>query len=215
MNIIELIGQGESSTLEFKSTIENPAKIAKTLVAFANTGGGILLIGVTDDKKICGIKSEVEIIGLLEEASDMYCHPPILIRYELIRTDGKEILAVTIPESEDKPHLLKEKDGEETVYVRMHDKSVPTGKLTARNLGSYGNGADKTLMQSGNVKNLLKYLFSNEYITAKRYAKLINISERRATRLLMELSSQQIVLPVERDKDVVYTLSSRNLSGKV
>ncbi len=210
INLTQLIAQGEGNTLEFKSTLESAAKIAKTLVAFANTSGGLLLIGVTDDQKVCGIASEEALVSMLEEASDVYCEPPILIRYEIVSLENKKVLVVTIPESEEKPHILNEKNGSKKVYVRMHDKSVPSGKQTFHSLAAAADTQliDKTLVQSANVKMLLKYLQSNEYITVKRYAKLINISERRAAKLLMDLSGSQVVIPVERDKDVVYTLKA-------
>jgi len=149
------------------------------------------------------------VISKVETASDFHCQPPLLISYEIVSLENKKVVVVTIPESEDKPHLVVEPDGEQTVYVRMHNKSMPTGRLTARNMTSATTEADKALVQSAHVKTLLKYLQTNEYITAKRYAKLINISERRAARLLMELAANQIVIPVERDKDVVYAASGK------
>ena len=60
MNIRKLILQGEGTTLDFKKTITNNEKIAKSLVAFANNKGGQLLIGVADDGSIKGVKSEDE-----------------------------------------------------------------------------------------------------------------------------------------------------------
>ena len=56
----ELIKQGEGLHLDFKFEISNVAKIARSLVAFANTDGGKLLIGVKDNGVIRGIKSEEE-----------------------------------------------------------------------------------------------------------------------------------------------------------
>src|SRR3546814_2454449 len=50
VTIKTLILQGEGEQLDFKNRISNCAKIAKTLVAFANTKGGKLLVGVADDR---------------------------------------------------------------------------------------------------------------------------------------------------------------------
>lgn len=58
--ITRLIASGESETLDFKQTISDASKIAKTLVAFANNKGGTLLIGVRDNGSISGIRSEDE-----------------------------------------------------------------------------------------------------------------------------------------------------------
>jgi len=55
MNIIELIDQGESETLEFKKSIGEWKEIIKTITAFANTRGGYILIGVSKSGKLPGI----------------------------------------------------------------------------------------------------------------------------------------------------------------
>lgn len=56
----KLIAKGEGEQLDFKQSISNAKKIAKTLVAFANTTGGKLLIGVNDSGLIVGCEIEEE-----------------------------------------------------------------------------------------------------------------------------------------------------------
>ena len=56
--INELIAGGESTIVEFKRKISKPEKIAKEMVAFANTKGGYLIVGVDDNGTIYGIDSE-------------------------------------------------------------------------------------------------------------------------------------------------------------
>ncbi len=51
---LELIQMGEGLTVEFKRTIDSPFKIAKTLASFANTSGGILLVGIADNRSTVG-----------------------------------------------------------------------------------------------------------------------------------------------------------------
>ena len=60
--LLDIIGQGESRNTEFKRLVHSPPKIAKSIVAFANTEGGVILIGVDDDKRITGIHSEKEML---------------------------------------------------------------------------------------------------------------------------------------------------------
>src|SRR3546814_20954398 len=67
VTIKTLILQGEGEQLDFKNRISNCAKIAKTLVAFANTKGGKLLVGVADDGTIKGVKSEEEETYMLQQ----------------------------------------------------------------------------------------------------------------------------------------------------
>jgi len=60
INIQQLIEQGEGISLEFKKT-ENklPETLFETICAFLNRNGGIVLLGVNDDKTIEGIKTDV------------------------------------------------------------------------------------------------------------------------------------------------------------
>ena len=53
--ILEIISQGENSSIEFKSGKVRPESVAKEMVAFSNSLGGTLLIGVEDDGIISGI----------------------------------------------------------------------------------------------------------------------------------------------------------------
>ena len=50
-----LLQQPEGKTLEFKRDLSSPKPILKTLVAFANTAGGRLIIGITDDHQLIGV----------------------------------------------------------------------------------------------------------------------------------------------------------------
>jgi len=56
MNIDELFAFPEGKTLEFKQDISSPKPILKSLVAFANTAGGRLVIGIADDKQLVGVE---------------------------------------------------------------------------------------------------------------------------------------------------------------
>ena len=74
--IQQLITEGEHVHQDFKFAISDARKIAKSLSAFANTGGGRLLIGVKDNGKIAGIRSEEELY-MIEAAATMYCKPSL------------------------------------------------------------------------------------------------------------------------------------------
>jgi len=200
----ELIEQREGPTLEFKSTIQSAVKIARTLAAFANTRGGILLVGVEDDGQISGILSEAEEMSKIETAADQLLDPPVDLEYESRYVSEMHVLVIRVTESEQKPHRVKDPKGEAQVYLRVHDKNVPAGKAAEKNLEYESVEVDKALLQSPNVKALLQYLQTNEYITPKRYAKLINISERRAGKLLNDLVTGQVITSVERGNGIGY-----------
>ena len=56
----DLIQQPESKTLEFKRDLSSPRPVLKTLVAFANSAGGRLVLGVTDDRQVIGVANPLD-----------------------------------------------------------------------------------------------------------------------------------------------------------
>lgn len=77
-----LIAEGEHQQQDFKFEISDARKIAKTLSAFANTDGGKLLIGVKDNGKIAGVRSDEEQY-MIEAAAELYCSPSELHHADL------------------------------------------------------------------------------------------------------------------------------------
>ena len=70
----QLIAEGEHQQQDFKFEISDARKIARSLSAFFNTDGGRLLIGVKDNGRIAGVRSEEEIY-MIEAAAKLYCRP--------------------------------------------------------------------------------------------------------------------------------------------
>jgi len=126
--IKNLILQGEGQTLDFKYEITDAKKIAKTFSAFANTNGGILLIGVKDNGKITGISIEEEEY-MLESAAYIFCRP--LVKYNVNKwfIDGKWILEVFVPPSRKKPHFALNEDNKWRAYIRVNDKNIQANGL--------------------------------------------------------------------------------------
>ncbi|MBX2840465.1 MAG: putative DNA binding domain-containing protein [Flammeovirgaceae bacterium] len=204
--LIKIIAKGESQTLDFKRTISHKNKIAKTLVAFANTRGGKLLVGVTDDKHILGVDPEEEKFSL-DEAASFLCKPPIQLEYfEIENREKKVILIVKVSSSDEKPHSALDTNGNWNVYVRANDKSILAGKQTIKNM----DGVDSDIIPlhlTPNEKKLYSYLKDKERITVKQFSKLVNISERRAKRNLVELATKGFLFLHDFQKEDFYSLA--------
>lgn len=188
--IKNLIRKGEGVNIEFKRTIDSPQKIARVLVSFANTSGGTLLVGVDDDHRIVGIKSELEELTKLEEACNLFIKKELLLECQRIDLDGNPVLVVTIRESDTKPHVVVTGNGEERIYVRVKDKCIPTRRLTA---GS-SNSSGKDRQSSRQLDTLFQYLKYKDSVTAKVFRKEINYSEKRTQRLLDQWVDEDILL---------------------
>ena len=88
----QLIAEGEHQQQDFKFEISDARKIARSLSAFSNTDGGRLLIGVKDNGRIAGVRSEEEIY-MIEAAAKLYCRPNVEIS---VRIADENILATPV-----------------------------------------------------------------------------------------------------------------------
>jgi len=115
--IKQLIPKGETTTIQFKSRAEEAYKIGVEMVAFSNTQGGMLIIGVNDKTgAISGLSyNEIqETNTLLACAASENVKPAIVIATETIDIDGQNIIVATIPKGKDKPY----KDNKGIVWVK-------------------------------------------------------------------------------------------------
>src|SRR5512140_1567389 len=108
-HIKDLIQSGEHQQLDFKFEISDSRKIAKTLVAFSNTNGGKLLIGVKDNGKIAGVRSDEEYY-MIETAASFYCKPEVKFQVKKWEILGKTVLEVDIPKGLYRPYRSKNED---------------------------------------------------------------------------------------------------------
>ncbi len=189
--LLELISKGESSTLEFKRKISSFEKIAKEIAAFANTIGGYLLIGVDDNGYIVGVRSEKSIQEQIETACEFYIDPPVNPQIEIAELYGQDVVVCYIHESEHKPHKVfnhtNEKD-KPVVYIRVGEKCLVASKEMKRVLSATNADSKPVRIVVGDKeKRLFRYLEAHERATVKDFARLVNISNRRAERLMVRL----------------------------
>ncbi len=189
----ELIEEGENLQCEFKRKFSSPEKIAREMIAFANTKGGYILFGIDDDKSIVGVESEKSEAELIIDAAKNYCEPPLDFNINYIEMHGKEIVIVEVPESDNKPHRLQDYEKEfdinkAAVIIRVNDKSIQASKEMVRIMRAQSGDMNLTKYSIGeNEKSVFNYLEANENISVKDLSKLLNISERRASRTLVKL----------------------------
>jgi predicted HTH transcriptional regulator len=209
LELHSLIEDGENSTVEFKRKFSSPEKIAKEMIAFANSKGGKILFGVDDDRTIVGVESEKGEMELIDTAARFYCEPEINYDYEIISIKKSDIVVVHIPESTNKPHkLISDKiDDEVKVYIRYNDKSVLASRETINILKGSNVKSHPVKINFGEIeKSLLKHLEENDRITVKGFKKLVNISERRASRILVTLVRAQIIRHHRIDNNEFFTM---------
>jgi predicted HTH transcriptional regulator len=104
-----LVSLGEGLQIEFKHRVPRPDRIAREVIALANTRGGKVLLGVDDTGALVGVKDPEEELYALREALDAHCEPEVRLTIEGVRVSRRrEVLVVDVPESALKPHFLVE-----------------------------------------------------------------------------------------------------------
>jgi predicted HTH transcriptional regulator len=206
MSDLELqIAAGEGDRLEFKKTITHLHKIARTLVSFANTRGGTILVGVRDDGTITGIDPEEEKHSL-QQAAEFYCQPPVRVIFKETEHEDLTVLKAIVPESSQKPHLALCKQDDWRGYIRVKDESVQTSKMVLQSLKTEAPVPAQAHLNKLEL-TVLEQLRQQPRVTLKQLMQLTNISQRRANRLLVNLVLQGLIRRHDQEKEPYYTLS--------
>ena len=201
-NLRNLVRHGEGIRLEFKMKVKFPEKIIKELVAFANTEGGHLFVGVSDAGVIEGVKFADEEQFLLERAIEKYCFPVFTYRAYRIRLDnGREVLVYQVYESVDKPHFVQlDTDPHPICYVRVKDRTIQASKEMKQILRRQND--DGISFAYGDIERfLLDYVRQNGQITLAELAQQAQIPMWLASRKLVLLVLTR-VLKIEPGESV-------------
>ncbi|MBS1912340.1 MAG: ATP-binding protein [Bacteroidetes bacterium] len=212
-----IIEMGETDTVEFKRKFSGFEKIAKEMIALANTRGGMILVGVDDDGSIVGVDSEKSEIDLLSSSAEFYCDPPVDYDIDVVDIDDTDVIVVHIPESRQKPHKIvyspsespSPPDARETgVYIRQGEKSVMASREVARVLAASQPDAPPLRVEIGSIeRTLFNHLEQHERITLGEFRRLVNISERRASRSLVRLVRAGLIRIFTNQGEDYYTLA--------
>lgn len=112
----EIAFSGEGQTREFKAMLDgiNPKALAQTFVAFANTDGGDLFIGISDDGKVIGINPTTITFDHILNAAREICQPSLEIQIQTLSLGKKSVLKIRVERS-----LLLHSLSNGMVYIRV------------------------------------------------------------------------------------------------
>lgn len=139
----------ESETVELKSTVV--ADLCKEVIAFANTKGGTLYIGVEDDGTVVGVEGADRITLQVNNMVRDSIKPDLtmFVRYETQTVEGKQIIAVTVQKGTDRPYYLGSKGLRPSgVYVRNGTSSDPATDTAIRRMIKETDGDSFESMRS-------------------------------------------------------------------
>jgi hypothetical protein len=202
----KLVAQGEGSNLEFKRKAAYPEKIVREMIAFANTKGGVLLLGVGDDKTLPGLKFPEDESHVVQEALTK-CRPKLPVEEQFIPIgNGRTIIRYDVAESDRKPHyyLLGEK---KESYVRVNDQSIKASREMREIVKRARLKRDIRFHYGEHEKFLMQYLDSNPTITLKRFIELSGLKKFYASKKLVLLVLADVLRITPHEKGDLYSLA--------
>lgn len=126
MDIKQLLTTSEGKTLEFKRDTSALKQIMKTIVAFANTAGGVIVIGREDDGNIAGVENPLQVEEQLSSAIADSIAPMIMPDIEIVSVAGKALLCICVAHWPG-PFYLKSEGDERGVYIRLGSSTRQAG----------------------------------------------------------------------------------------
>ncbi len=185
--LLAIIARGEDSRHQFKRDFSNIDSLAAELIAFANTSGGLLLVGVSDDGHITGLNpADVSRLNqLLSNASSQSIRPPINPSTMNIQTRNGIVIAVDVAEGLNKPYV----DTQGRIWVKSGaDKRHVTAREEMQRLFQSSGliCADEVPVRPATVNDLDFETFG--YYFERRYKRSIEATGLSLPQLLKNLN---------------------------
>lgn len=202
----KLVAEGEGMHLEFKRKAAYPEKIVRELIAFANTEGGTLLIGVDDDKSIPGTKYPDEEAHVIIEALNKYCRPHLTYKETTIAISEKKfVVRFDIAPSSKRPHYLVVDKETQNCFVREQDMSIKASPEMIEIVRRAKHTRDIRFNFGDAEKQLMEYLDANQHITLPAFQKLVHLNRFKARRKLILLVLANVLKITATEKGDLYS----------
>jgi len=171
--IKNLIGQPESETLEYKTSVPLPQVIARVIAAFANTSGGVLILGVGDDLKVVGLEEDSPVGSVVEAAISRIAPQPKIRHYQIDLNQDSETKRLYVIEVEKCSSLVVTENA--SVYIRKG------GATTKQNIPQVvpipvQPKNDCIIQLSNNINNIFNGSTESKTRLLKQYLDLLKLS---------------------------------------
>ncbi len=208
IGIERLIARGEGQFLEFKKKANHPEKIVRELVAFANSRGGRLFLGVDDDGTASGSREIEGEVFVLEQAIKQLVTPKLPYTQEIVKLTPKKGIAIfDIPESTKKPHTWKDPQTDKKLtYIRAGDQSLKASREVREIIRRRMKPRDIQFNFGEKEKLLMELLDQRENITLKEFKEKARLTYYLASRTLVRLVLANVLDVVPNENEDTYVL---------
>ena len=141
MDLLELLKRPEGKKLEFKRDLSSPDGLLKSIVAFANTAGGTMLIGVEDKSRhVRGVKDPLALEERLANLISDSIAPRLVPDLEILPWRRTHVVAVQVYPGPNRPYYLKSKGLRDGAYVRIGSTNRRVDQELAEELRRFARG---------------------------------------------------------------------------
>jgi predicted HTH transcriptional regulator len=191
-HIESLIEQGEHQQLDFKFAVNDSRKIARSLVAFANTDGGRLLIGVKDNGVIAGVRT-VEEYYMVEAAAKIYSKPVIDFKSHEWNLNGKKVLEVIVKPGPERPYYAGSEDGKWYAYQRVADQNILAGGVILEYWRRSRTEKNVFIRYGENEKLFLELVEKRGFVTITEFMEIAGINKSKAEKIVVDFMLLDVV----------------------
>ncbi len=209
-DVVECTAGGEGTRLEFKRVLPRDERAARTLCAFANTRGGLLLVGVTDRGRIHGVHRPETVTDRLSSLAEERVDPPLRVDLQVVAVAGPRVVACSVPFSSARPHAVLLGDGEREIVVRVGASNRiadgPTLQALSRIVGARrGNDPLERRILAWIARNASDRSRPAGSATVGAFARSSNVGEARARRAFVGLEQRGLLVGHGTGRTRVYT----------
>ena len=204
-SIKKLISEGEHSQQDFKFRIEDQRKIARTLVAFANSDGGRLLIGVKDNGKIAGINPEEE-FHMIQGAAELYCNPVLNFESRIWQEEMKLVLEIYIEPNAKHIFRALDEEGNWKFYIRRKDQTLIANKIVQKVWKLEQNDIKKPSIFGENELIILKLIKELSPITLSKLYRISELNKSTIDQIVSLLVYWKMITMIFREDGVFYEI---------
>jgi len=202
----KLASEGEGIQLEFKRKASHPEKIVRELIAFANTEGGTLLIGVDDDGSIPGVKYPDEEAHVVRQSLTQYCRPLLTYNESIISIpDNRYVVRFDVPSSLKRPHYLALNKIDRETFVRVKDMSIKASPEMEELVRRAKKKRDIHFMFGDAEKKLMEYFNAHPTITLAEYRSFSGLNRFQASRKLILLVLANVLKITATERGDLYS----------
>lgn len=210
LEVMSSLSKGEGTRVEFKRRLPRDDRAARTLCAFANTRGGLLLVGVTDRGRVHGLHHPDEVERKIVDLAREWIEPALVVELQVVDVHGPRVVVCSVPFSKVRPHAVKLGDGNRQFLVRVGASNRvadgPTlaalrlSRLNRRGLSSLEVSILEWVRRHGHSQKI-----PGGTATVARFARLHALSEPRTRRLFVKLESLGLLVGHGAGRARIYT----------